>query len=101
MDHATPITKRRKITAFAFYVTKLGFTQKEAAAILDISEKLAGKWARQYRLKNKIQKVQQQISDKPLKFDESLSAFMAFTRIHCKESYQSIENAYKNFLTKL
>lgn len=101
MNHSTPNGKRRKVVQFAYCVTRLGFTQKEAAQLLGISQKLAGKWVKEYRLRGKMSRLQKEIESKPMKFDESLSAYRVFLRTKYPELYILSETSYQQFLDKI
>jgi len=73
-------------------------TQKEAGKLLGISENTMSLWAKTYGWKEKYEKQKQEKLKNPTKFDDSLSAFVAYVRVNKPELWKSVNATYYNFL---
>lgn len=93
---------RQSLLSQAYYcIIKLGFTQKRTSIQLGVSTRTMCKWVKKYGWDKKIQAIKEGGETDPVKYDESLSAFIAYVRIKKPTVYNTIKQVHKQFLNSL
>jgi hypothetical protein len=93
--------KARIVSAACYYLTVAGLTQKETRRLLGLGEKTMLKWVRVFGWDAKIKELQANMRKDPMKFDDSLSAFKAYTRIRHPDLYRNFLPVYNQYLNTL
>src|SRR4051812_43874710 len=92
----SPADRERQLVRVKYMLFTLGFSQKRVAYELRISKDTVCKWVKENGWRELL-KGKTRLA-KTAKFDESLTAFMVYVKIHNKALYNTIEPVYKQYL---
>jgi|GEM_PF-6640682 len=99
--HTIHAEEARKLAALTYMLLKLKLSIKEAAAQMGVSERTVSRMVRRYGLGEKIALARAERLRDPVRYDESLTAFVVWVRIHDRETYRLIEDTYNQYLNTL
>lgn len=92
----------RQATELNYLLLHLGMSQKEAANHMGLSERTVSRMVSKQGLKDRMRQAKARRTANSVKYDESLTAFIAKMRIEGKLRTPIIlEDEYKNFLNTL
>ncbi len=91
--------RERAIIKAKFMLFKLRLSQKETAAALDVTPQLISRWVKEFGWKDDLTKKSVKAVDN-VKFDDSLSAFVAFARVRFRNDHETvIRTIYEEFIS--
>jgi hypothetical protein len=94
----SPADKERQKTAAKFMLFGMGLSQKQTAYALGINKDTLCRWVKEYGWRGKLRQKQAKSRKYGKEYTDSLTAFVAYIRIHNQPLYQLLEPHYTNFL---
>lgn len=98
---ASPKEQQRQLVAIKYLLQVQRLNQKQIAAELDISPHTVGRIMKRHKLAKKAEKAAETALNKPVQYDDSLTAFIARCRLKNKAIYPIIDNVYRQHIAEL
>ncbi len=97
----SPKEQERQLTALKYLLLHLLLSQKEAAAAMGVSGRTVSRMVKKHKLKPLIRQRRERGIADSVKYDDSLTAFVAYARVHNKPLHDAMAPVYKQYLETL
>lgn len=97
---ATPKERQRQLVKLKYLMQVQGLSQKQAAAVLQISPSTVSRIVNSTGLARNAEKQAANALNRPVSYDDSLSAFIARVRLKNGPAWPIVETLYKQFLNE-
>lgn len=84
-----------------YYLVILGFNQRKTAETIEVSTKTINTWVKKYGWHKKIEAIKTGGEFEPIRYDESLSAFVAYVRVKKPNVYKQLQKVHQQFLNSI